>query len=312
MREFFAGLVSGLAFIGMGHPFDTIKTRLQSPSGIHYRGLTDCAFKIFQREGVLAFYRGVVPVLVSKPYIHAASFTLVHTYQSFFDGLLDGNATSQQKGKKCDLSRVAVSGALTGATLSIFVTPTELLKIRLQSRPDKVSLRTIVGFFSGGEFRVSHLLQGIRPTIARNAVGWGSFFWCSEYMKQMFRSFESHKSGPAETRDPPSEIHLGKVQLLISGGIAGGISTLLSLPADVIKTRLQAQSFQNREYSGMVDCARKSFVSVPLSLFFIMLIDFYSHHTHLFPCRKQKAFKSSTKARRQPSSATLSPVLPFW
>ena len=44
-----------------GHPFDTIKVRLQTQS-VHnpmYNGVADCFFKTIKLEGVGGFYKGV-------------------------------------------------------------------------------------------------------------------------------------------------------------------------------------------------------------------------------------------------------------
>jgi hypothetical protein len=44
-------------------PIDTIKTRLQSSSGV-YRGPIDCAQKIYASGGIRSFYAGLVPNLI--------------------------------------------------------------------------------------------------------------------------------------------------------------------------------------------------------------------------------------------------------
>ena len=58
-KDYLAGVAGGVAVVLIGHPFDTVKTRLQtSPLGI-YHGTVDCVQKTFQQEGAKGFYSGI-------------------------------------------------------------------------------------------------------------------------------------------------------------------------------------------------------------------------------------------------------------
>lgn len=58
-KDYLAGVAGGIAVVLIGHPFDTVKTRLQtSPLGI-YQGTVDCVMKTFQQEGAKGFYSGI-------------------------------------------------------------------------------------------------------------------------------------------------------------------------------------------------------------------------------------------------------------
>ena len=50
-------------------PLDTIKTRLVTqlnyPDLVPYKGIIDCGKRVFQEEGMIAFYRGLSPRLIS-------------------------------------------------------------------------------------------------------------------------------------------------------------------------------------------------------------------------------------------------------
>ena len=66
-KDVFAGTCGGIAICLVGHPFDTLKVRLQTqPSNQPlYSGLLDCFTKTLKWEGVGGLYRGVgryVPV----------------------------------------------------------------------------------------------------------------------------------------------------------------------------------------------------------------------------------------------------------
>jgi len=64
-----ASIVSGLVAATMGTPADVIKTRVmnqpldkQTGKGIYYRGSVDCLIKTVRLEGLMALYKGFVPI----------------------------------------------------------------------------------------------------------------------------------------------------------------------------------------------------------------------------------------------------------
>ena len=56
-----AGTVAGISVCLVGHPFDTLKVRLQTQpvSNPIYKGLTDCFLKTLKWEGIGGLYKGV-------------------------------------------------------------------------------------------------------------------------------------------------------------------------------------------------------------------------------------------------------------
>lgn len=64
--NFVSGLAGGVATVLVGHPFDTIKVRMQTSAatGVQYSGVLDCLSKTIRNEGSLAVYKGVGPPLL--------------------------------------------------------------------------------------------------------------------------------------------------------------------------------------------------------------------------------------------------------
>jgi len=56
-----SGTLGGIGVTLVGHPFDTLKVRLQTQPVDKpiYRGLTDCFIKTMKWEGIGGLYRGV-------------------------------------------------------------------------------------------------------------------------------------------------------------------------------------------------------------------------------------------------------------
>ncbi|KAH9403408.1 hypothetical protein TYRP_015297 [Tyrophagus putrescentiae] len=52
------GMAAGAASVLVNAPIDAVKTRLQSFQAGQYTGTVDCIVKVYQKEGVAAFYRG--------------------------------------------------------------------------------------------------------------------------------------------------------------------------------------------------------------------------------------------------------------
>ncbi|GMP74618.1 hypothetical protein CsSME_00031992 [Camellia sinensis var. sinensis] len=61
-KDYLAGLLAGVATVIIGHPFDTVKVKMQKQNtdvhGIKYRSGLHCTARVLQTEGVKGLYRG--------------------------------------------------------------------------------------------------------------------------------------------------------------------------------------------------------------------------------------------------------------
>ena len=79
-----SGMIAGVPAAALTTPADVIKTRLQT-SGSTYKGLTECALKILQNEGISAFFKGAeMRVFRSSP-----QFGITLLSYEFFGRILD-------------------------------------------------------------------------------------------------------------------------------------------------------------------------------------------------------------------------------
>eukprot|EP00268_Persea_americana_P005917 TRINITY_DN12050_c0_g1_i3.p2 TRINITY_DN12050_c0_g1~~TRINITY_DN12050_c0_g1_i3.p2 ORF type:complete len:136 (-),score=32.98 TRINITY_DN12050_c0_g1_i3:1378-1785(-) len=71
-KEYAAGLAAGVATVIIGHPFDTVKVKLQKHNteahGVKYKNALHCTARILSSEGVRGLYRGATPSFVGMAF----------------------------------------------------------------------------------------------------------------------------------------------------------------------------------------------------------------------------------------------------
>jgi solute carrier family 25 (mitochondrial carnitine/acylcarnitine transporter), member 20/29 len=77
-RGFVAGVFSGIAKLSVGHPFDTIKVRLQTAPRSQFTGPIDCVSQTLRNEGWTALYKGATPPLLGWMAMDSLWVTLLH------------------------------------------------------------------------------------------------------------------------------------------------------------------------------------------------------------------------------------------
>lgn len=241
-KEYVAGLLAGVATVITGHPFDTVKVNLQKHNtqinGIKYKNGLQCTASILRNEGVKGLYRGAT-----------SSFVGMAVESSIFFGLYSHTKLWLQGGIQSDkpqLYAIASAGALSGATISFVLCPTELVKCRMQVQgseslntkhityksPLDCALRTVKAEGLSGIFR------GGVATLLRESIGNSFFFTTYEYVRYHMRSrLKDGLVGPSYLTD----IGVG----ILSGGLSGITFWCATLPLDVAKTMIQTSQNKN-------------------------------------------------------------------
>lgn len=89
VEEFVAGWISGAVGLVLGHPFDTVKVRLQTQNT--YQGIVDCVVKTYRHESVLGFFKGMSFPIASVALVNSVLFGV------YSNTLLALTATSHQE-----------------------------------------------------------------------------------------------------------------------------------------------------------------------------------------------------------------------
>lgn len=126
-KDLFSGTVGGAAQLICGHPFDTIKVKLQSqPAPLpgqppKYAGAMDAVKQTIAAEGPRGLYKGMGAPLATV----AAFNALLFTVRGQMEALL-----RSQPGAPLTVNQQIICGAGAGVAVSFLACPTELIKCR--------------------------------------------------------------------------------------------------------------------------------------------------------------------------------------
>ena len=143
ITKYINGGISGMCGILLSHPFDTIKTHIQTGQKLN-------TFK----PSVLNFYKGISAPLLGVGIEKAIVFG---TYNYIYS--------------KTD--NIPFAGAISGLTASLIVTPYERIKI-LKQNSQLISFK---------DLNIRFLYKGFTPTFFREMPGFAIYFTTYEYLK---------------------------------------------------------------------------------------------------------------------------------
>lgn len=262
-KDLAAGTVGGVAQLVVGHPFDTIKVKLQSqPTPLpgqlpKYSGAIDAVKKTLAAEGFGGLYKGMGAPLATVAVFNAVLFSV----RGQMEALL-----RSEPGAPLTVNQQFVAGAGAGCAVSVLATPTELIKCRLQVQGAGAAVAeggaAVALKYSGpmdvakqvlrSEGGTKGLFKGFFPTMAREIPGNATMFGVYEALKQ-------YLAGGTDTSG------LGRGSLMMAGGLAGGAFWVSVYPADVVKSVIQIDDFKNPKYSGAFDAFKKILKSEGIS-----------------------------------------------
>ncbi|XP_051128925.1 mitochondrial arginine transporter BAC1 [Andrographis paniculata] len=241
-KEYVAGMLAGVATVIVGHPFDTVKVKLQKhnteANGMKYKNGLDCTARILKIEGVKGLYRGATSSFVGMAFESSLAFGIYSQTKH----LLQGNIKSE----KPQPLAIVPSAAFAGAVISFILCPSELVKCRMQvqgadsvtpsstrySSPIDCARETIKSEGLAGIFR------GGGATLLRESLGNAVFFSTYEhvryYMHLPLRDYTSNLSYFID-------VGVG----IVSGGVGGIACWSAVLPIDVAKTIIQTSPDKN-------------------------------------------------------------------
>ncbi|KAL2142242.1 hypothetical protein VTI28DRAFT_1440 [Corynascus sepedonium] len=229
-KGFVAGVFSGIAKLSVGHPFDTIKVRLQTTNSARFSGPLQCLTQTLRHEGLFGLYKGATPPLVGWMFMDSVMLGSLSVYRRLVRDYIfnppghplhDPNLPLPAHGH-------GVAGILAGATVSFVAAPVEHIKARLQIQ---YAARKSERLYSGPidclrkvwrHHGIRGVYHGLQATLLFRSF---FFFWWGSY--DLFsRWLRRHTSLSAPAIN------------FWAGGLSAQVFWVMSYPSDVVKQRI--------------------------------------------------------------------------
>ncbi|XP_010549336.1 PREDICTED: mitochondrial arginine transporter BAC1 [Tarenaya hassleriana] len=235
-KEYIAGMMAGLATVAVGHPFDTVKVKLQKHNtdvhGIRYRNGLHCAARILSTEGVKGLYRGATSSFLGMAFESSLMFGIYSQAKLFLRGTSQDNRPQPQI--------IVPSAMFGGAMISFVLCPSELVKCRMQiqgtdslvlnSRRYSGSLDCAIQTVKNDG--VTGIFRGGSATFLRECFGNATFFVVYEYAR-----YHIHSKLENSSLKDSNLVDMGVG--VVTGGLGGIACWSAVLPLDVAKTIIQ-------------------------------------------------------------------------
>ena len=174
LEELIYGSIAGSLLCLGGHPFDTLKTRIQ----MERLSLLSTVKNIMLYEGPMGYYKGISGPLASVPIINAVIFASFEFSRRAIEVVRNREVAS--------LFDIGLAGGIAGLFNTSVVTPIELVKCKMQMQRFKNQYRS--SFDCGLQiYRQKGLLglyQGNSITLVREVSGNAAQFFTYEWLKR--------------------------------------------------------------------------------------------------------------------------------
>lgn len=245
-KWYFGGLASAGAAC-CTHPLDLLKVHLQTQQKAELR-LLGMGVKVVRTYGVFALYNGLSASLLRQLTYSMTRFAI---YESVKNNLLE-------PGQVLPFYQKVLLGGFAGAIGGVVGTPADMINVRMQNDVKlPPEMRRNYKHAIDGLWRVYReegavkLMSGATMASSRATLVTIGQLSCYDQIKQLLLT---------------TGIFADNVYLhFISSFLAGGIATAITMPLDVMKTRVM--NAKPGQYSGLLDCAKDIAKNGPFGFF---------------------------------------------
>ena len=142
----------------IGHPFDTIKTRIQ----LKNKNAIFLTKKLIKTEGILSLYKGGSFPLLGGCFLNSILFSTEHQLLNL-----------------CNQDHF-YSGFVSGILSSFVMCPVELIKCKFQNKITKLTFNDLYKSYQYKQFK---LYNGLPLTLTRDSIGFSIYFGSYNYLQ---------------------------------------------------------------------------------------------------------------------------------
>lgn len=252
VSSFIAGSIAGASGVLVGHPFDSLKVRMQVGQSLVITG--------WNAEVVRQLYRGIAPPLATVGCVAAINFAL---YESF-KALLRSSSPSPDSSSRTPLSHIFLAGCLSGAVMTPFTSPMGVIKIQLQVAK-QMTFRQCIRDIWQRNHGPRAFYRGIGLSYFMESPGRGVYLYTYEAMKALCMNPTefplyvvpnnlSNSNNNSNGTVTPYPLY----KRAISASVAGIVSWLVMYPFDVIKARIQLD-ISRQKYRSTWHCIAETY-----------------------------------------------------
>ncbi|KAK9463892.1 mitochondrial carrier-7 [Lipomyces oligophaga] len=236
---FVAGMCSGVTKICVGHPFDTVKVRLQTAPEGQFKSFTDCFLSTIRNEGFMGLYKGAGAPLVGWSIMDSVQLGSLQLYRKVL------KQTVYAEDRRLPTMGHAIAGLLGGLTVCIVATPVEHVKARLQVQYGRSGKGQYSGTLDCATklIKEAGIFRGLYHGFASSLIFrthfffyWGAYDILSRWMSQYM-----NLSTPTIN--------------FMAGGFSSQIGWVFGLPPDVIKQMIMTDNIAKKKYPTWMSAA---------------------------------------------------------
>ncbi len=240
LREPIGGAFAGIVGTGLGYPFDSVKTRMQTTGS---RSITQAVGFILAENGVRGLYKGMTSPLLALTILNTLNFS---SYAYFCSNLGVSPSTNLKYGeddKEMFEWRYGLAASFVGPLASTVSTPFELVKTQMQLLKKHIAdgiapegAKKVTGSFTMARHLITQygwtsLYRGHVVNTLREMVFLSTYFSVYEHSRLVIQQ----------------SLHMGEhLAIPVAGGLSGALGWLLSFPLDNIKSNIQGAPFLSR------------------------------------------------------------------
>lgn len=208
-KEFLAAFISGFLFGAtttiVGHPFDTIKTKMQVQAEFMTKSIFYTTKNIYLKSGLLGYYKGGLSPLIGSSLYRSSQFAI---FEGLYTKLSDSRTFSIEIPFMFGLPlKVVFSAIIAGLVRAMIECPFEYIKVQGQI---------------GSKWKLINIFQGFKLLLVRSSILMTTYFSSVDIFRRKTDVFKTNSG------------------LFIMNGFCSVLAWISIWPLEIVKNQIQS------------------------------------------------------------------------